>query len=244
VGPAVCLTCYADASLVSNRIFYNPGSSTCEATCALGMFASGSSCVACSSPCRYCSSATTCTACLVGSANPILHQSTCINACPSTYYPFTDPTPTTTCSPCVNNCHTCTSQPACTSCQSSFFLTPSSTCSANCPLGRYPDSTSGRCELCAAGCVACTGAGVCSVCAGGFAMVGGVCSSSCPLGTVMFNGVCQACEPAYNCLTCEGTIYSCTSCNATSAYRYLARASQTCVSSCQDTRYFASNTDN
>lgn len=137
-----CLSCY---SYMQRQL---SASNTCD--CISGYFDNGVlNCTPCVSPCSTCVGGTTlnCTACITGytligsSCMPQIvcanyyWDGVCVNTCPNTTFYGAN-----ICSPCINNCLTCTSNTVCTSCKTNFYLS-SSGCIGVCPIGTYSNTT-------------------------------------------------------------------------------------------------------
>jgi proprotein convertase subtilisin/kexin type 5 len=91
---------------------YDPIKKTCTMTCSAGLFNNAGQCVACTTNCLVCASASTCSECSTGFfLNP--STLTCGTTCPSGFYP--DST-TKKCLRCASPCTTCTSSTVCTAC--------------------------------------------------------------------------------------------------------------------------------
>ncbi|KCV68148.1 hypothetical protein H696_05414 [Fonticula alba] len=101
------------------------------------------------------------------------------------------------CFPCDGSCAECflSANPgACTKCHPSAWLFGGA-CVGACPSGFWPDSASGSCLPCAAGCAACTGASACTRCADRHFLAAGVCH--------VCDGSCASCDNATSCAACR-----------------------------------------
>ena len=177
------------------------------AGCPSGYVESGSTCVACTSPCSTCIGSTrTCSSCSLGL---LLYDDTCYSSCPNGFVAIANDT----CVSCTSPCATCTIDSTnCTSCTSgNFLLVEDATCYSTCPDGYY---TSGSdCAACSPTCATCAGtASACTSCSDGLLQYGTTCAATCPNGTYASAGssVCSSCT--FPCGTCTGTASTCTGC--------------------------------
>ncbi len=72
-----------------------------------------------------------------------------------------------------------------------------------CPPGSYATPPSVICQSCPLGCVDCTDAITCLACEPPWALFDGVCTSECPIGYMLIDGVCQSCPDFCN--ECDST---------------------------------------
>ena len=191
-----CSLCQSQYSL-----FANSTNSYCVSSCPTGYYSQAvmtSSftnsnqfiCVACSSPCLTCTSASTCTQCVSGA----LSGSTCVNVCPSGYYmgfsqgivvngvTYT----TSTCFSCSASCLTCNNTATyCLSCPSGYVLDANNNCVSNCvsPTSYYSPTTR-MCSNCSQQCYSCYGPGTdnCLSCPPPLQFYASSCLSNCPFG--------------------------------------------------------------
>ena len=194
LGKSICINCIA----ATNRVLVLPQQS-CE--CKTGYFDLNGICTTCSSGCAKCSSATTCSQCVVsatangdGSCN-----------CPNGFF-FTT-SPIRFCKQCPDYCTTCTSSSVCTGCKTNFQLV-SNQCT--CPAGRYIDAT-GECVSCVNGCRQCTNATSCEVCDTPLLLQSNTCVSRCGPGYYQSGFTCIACSEG--CAACSQANI-CTFCKA------------------------------
>jgi hypothetical protein len=111
------------------------------------------------------------------------------------------------CASCVNTSSTCLS------CNATNYLFGSS-CITSCTVsGYFPDNSTWICRKCSANCSECAGSATnCTACAPDyFEQTPGVCTQSCPTGTVKVNSTLCSCNYTA-CKTCALTINTCTSC--------------------------------
>jgi proprotein convertase subtilisin/kexin type 5 len=209
-----CTSCYP--STITNSQFLQ--NNTCVSICAAGNYPDTptSSCLPCQSPCSTCTSQSVCLSCLSNSSKPYFDTTTntCIAACPTGYYGSVN-----VCVPCSILCKECSGNSTnCTICDTTQYAFFNNTCVALCPTGYF--NVSSNCTQCDVSCLTCvTSPTNCLLCASGYVTNGtaGVCTNSCPPGSVPYNGSCGC---LVNCLTCSGTYNNCTSCNQSSIYAY------------------------
>ncbi|KCV68149.1 hypothetical protein H696_05415 [Fonticula alba] len=118
-------------------------------------------------------------------------------ACQPGHAPSTSPGFAESCSLCDDSCAECTlpMEPgACTKCHPLAWLFGGA-CVGACPSGFWPDSASGSCLPCAAGCAACTSASACTRCADRHFLAAGVCH--------VCDGSCASCASATDCTVCR-----------------------------------------
>lgn len=171
-----CLTCYPWSTLT--LLLNGSCLSTCPDTYFPTVSATGFySCSPCDIKCAICTaSPTNCSSCL---AQFIYFNSTCLAACPSTYF-STTLSGIITCQLCQTDCLTCTDNTHCTGCSSTTFLLNSS-CVSSCPAGTY--TLSRVCSSCPLNCLVCSSAnGTCTTCQSGFYLYSLACWSVCPSG--------------------------------------------------------------
>ena len=151
-------------------------------------------------------------------------ESTCIDKCPTYYYPFFDSYLNQTyCKNCDENCEKCPYSDSCSRCQPGWFLYQNKCldscpknyfyidlerrCS-NCPKGQYElfmDDKFSTCEACSPKCILCSiSKEYCTSCNKGFYSFNGTCESKCPVGTVAdtTSGSCLVCHES--CFECFG----------------------------------------
>lgn len=237
-SPAGCYSCAASIP----QLYLSSSTNTCVAACSLGTYASSLDfyCVPCDPACVDCTGAgnTLCTGgCQEGYyQQPAPDSSSCLNSCPSGYYPDDG---TKMCQLCDTECQTCTgpSNNQCLLCATGFYLQPapdSNTCLDNCPAGYYPNDGTKTCQLCNTNCLTCTGPSnvECIQCASGFYQQpppnSNTCLNVCPSGYYRDNGTntCKLCNAS--CQTCTGP--SNTQCLICATGYYLLGAT-TCVTS-------------
>ncbi|KAJ0067867.1 hypothetical protein NL108_011448, partial [Boleophthalmus pectinirostris] len=112
---------------------------------------------------------------------------------------------------CSSSCASCSGprMTDCLSCPPDQFLTSEQSCSSRCPAGTFSNRTSGRCEECSRGCVACERPLQCLRCHHGLVLQDGACVENCLRGFPR-DGVCLPCLP--QCLSCQGNASTCLSC--------------------------------
>ena len=216
--------------------------STCLSSCPVGYAASPGSttCSLCYLSCLTCSGTTNldCTSCKSGFfLQPNSNQ--CLTSCPTKYYKDTT---VSKCIACQLECTTCfgPSNSQCNSCQSGYFLQPTSTsCLDSCPLGYWSDSSKNICSSCNLACSICTGPNnnQCSVCSSQHFLQpnSSICLRTCPDGYYP-NTLTKACSPcASTCNYCVGpTAADCAIC---AGGFYLNLLTQKCVTSCSKGYY-------
>jgi proprotein convertase subtilisin/kexin type 5 len=111
--------------------------------------------------------------------------------------------------------------------------TKCSTCST-CPSTHYLAAACNsthdtQCAICT-GCATCNGPDMCVTCEPGFALLDGVCVTSCPAHTFNDNNVCTPCHAS--CANCTGALATqCSTCHGTS---YELDNNNACVNKCAD----------
>mgnify|MGYP000884204247 FL=1 len=229
----VCTSCYPN-TITNNQYLQN---GACVSTCSTGNYpdSTTSSCQSCVSPCSTCTSSTACLSCLTTVTQKYYNSAnnSCLAVCGEGFYGSVD-----VCTPCSSPCLNCsTTSTNCTACNLLLYVFYNNNCTATCPTGTF--NSSGTCVACDISCLTCISiANNCSLCATGYVTNGtaGVCTNSCSIGSVPYNGVC-GCE--VDCLTCTGTASNCTTCNPSSQY-YAFFYSNKCVGSCPNGTYNAS----
>jgi hypothetical protein len=219
-GSSVCTSCTPPLLLLDG---------TCVGACpTVGVYSTGTACVACATSCRTCNGATAnaCTSCRPGRS---LDPSTgaCVVTCPTATF-----NNGTHCVPCDASCAACTGvgSSACTACPGTRQLL-NGACAAACPAGSY-QSGQGACLACSAPCAACTSPSSCTTCTGNLLLLGTSCVASCGLRRYSSAGQCFDCNDA--CGTCNGPTPS----NCTGCISKLLQAG-TCVGSCSPGFYSA-----
>lgn len=114
---------------------------------------------------------------------------------------------------CPSNCQTCSTEIACTTCSSGYYLREDNFCYSSCIDGTFPNSTSRSCIPCSVGCFSCFSVSVCVTCLINYYKgVDNVCYLVCPAG---FYGEeqnktclacpreCATCSSPTTCLSCE-----------------------------------------
>lgn len=115
-------------------------------------------CQSCISPCRTClQSATICTSCDPTSNLLMLHQSTCVLACPNGYFSHSE---SKSCRKCNPKCSSCSNLRNCQTCIDGYsllnFYNPNQAeCVAECPIGFWSDLQ--KCQSCFKDCKSCWG---------------------------------------------------------------------------------------
>jgi proprotein convertase subtilisin/kexin type 5 len=238
---SACLSCYNDTAITSSVYFYT-ALSYCYATCPDTTYnAATLTCEPCDSNCYTClTTPTFCTKCKTTSSYPYLNITsvtvqTCVSACVAGMYPRTSSDPAL-CVVCVSPCATCTSQTACITCASGFFL-DNVTCTPTCRAGTtIANNATNTCDPCDSICLTCSvSTSNCTACSAPNVYYNGSCQSSCPAGGTLapLNGICTACDAT--CLYCSLTITNCTQCNIASTFPYFV--SNKCLSSCPEKYY-------
>ena len=160
--------------------------------CQTGYFDQNGICMPCSSGCSNCSSATTCSQCVVSATNN--NDGSC--RCPDGYF-FTT-SPIRYCKKCPNYTLTCTNSVQALSCVTNFTL---SNGQCVCPTGRFIDNL-GQCLPCVNGCATCNTSTSCLACTAPLLLQGNSCVSRCGPGYYQNGFVCTACSPG--CASCSG----------------------------------------
>ncbi|KAL4493949.1 hypothetical protein ABPG72_021966 [Tetrahymena utriculariae] len=185
----------------------------------------------CSSNCLTCNAQ----GCLTCQASYFLYISACVQNCPSNTYQSSS----TTCLDCNSNCKTCSSSGKpnnCQSCSGTLFLSTSgNTCTSNCLINEFKNTSNNKCIPCHSSCSTCSGSSNnnCLSCSGSsyFNSVIKTCEPSCPDGTYpnSTGNICSQCDSS--CATCNGgTSSNCLSC--TYPTRYFQPYSSQCVTKC------------
>ncbi|KCV69819.1 hypothetical protein H696_03279 [Fonticula alba] len=148
--------------------------------------------------------------CLECNPGFLIYELACVSSCPMGF--FADGV---TCSPCMQDCSTCSNSASCDSCSGNLFL-HNGTCTPNCPAGTYEDDIAGACTDCETDCAACTSATECTACEDGAFLDGHACVPSCPGGTfgditnntcTVCDDNCDACTSATECTACEPAFF-------------------------------------
>jgi hypothetical protein len=157
-------------------------------------------------------------------------QHTCMVTCPAGM--FADER--NVCQPCEFPCSRCNSAPdfcdACLPDSGSPYLRQNiGKCYAQCEEGFYLQHSTQTCERCTGNCNTCVSQNECLTCNHGSYFFAGQCLDSCPVTSIAFKSTevneCQQCKE--NCLSCSGTVDTCTTCLP----GFLLHKSQ-CVSKC------------
>ena len=155
---------------------------------------------------------------------------TCLIDCGATNYPDSTSS-VTTCTPCINNCATCTTITLCLTCNSGFFYS-STICISACPSGTtIANNATNNCDPCDPICLTCAGTVTdCTACSSPNVFYNGSCLTACPSGGTLapLNGICTACDAT--CLYCSIVITNCTACNISSTTPYLVGTA--CLTAC------------
>ncbi|EAR96334.2 latrophilin/CL-like GPS domain protein (macronuclear) [Tetrahymena thermophila SB210] len=172
-SPNVCLSCPQGSYMT--QLFYDISGNTLP-----------SSCSPCPSVCQICTSATLCIQC---QPNYFLYMNTCLSTCPNGFY---GSNVTGMCTPCGNNCTTCSGFNSlgnfiCNSCTTSYYL-----------------DSNFQCQQCSAGCVLCKSQTVCIKCLQGYYNYQGFCLTQCPVGY-------YASDSTQSCVQCVKPCSLCTS---------------------------------
>lgn len=225
-----CTTCYPE-TITNSQFLQN---NVCVSICATGNYSDSASgtCKACVSPCLTCTSSTVCLSCVTTVANKYFNSqtSTCVSVCPTGYYGSVD-----VCVPCSSLCLTCSGTSTyCESCNTTLYVLHNNTCISTCPTGYF--NSSGTCFTCDVSCLTCqNSATYCLTCSTGYVRNGtaGVCTNTCSVGTVPYNGSCSC---LVSCLTCSGTFNNCLTCDPNQA-SYRLFYSNSCLGSCPTGTY-------
>ncbi|CAG9329240.1 unnamed protein product [Blepharisma stoltei] len=198
-----------------------------QSTCGSGKYWDGSACQACEYPCKECSAATTCTACLsnsIAGLKQYLYNNDCYSDCPEGTLKSG-----LICVDCNSSCKECAvTTDTCISCNSSKYLY-NGECLKECPAD-YTVQLGNVCEDCSSNCDTCKGTfDYCTTCPTGKVLQGSSCQTKCDTGyTTIGSGYeCTACVG--NCSACSGQTYYCTSC-LNGLYLYQGN----CINSCLD----------
>jgi proprotein convertase subtilisin/kexin type 5 len=144
-----------------------------------------------------------------------LTENGCIPFCPDGTYPDTK---TNSCLACASICKTCIDKNSCTSCPNQTYLFQNN-CTLKCPNRTYfTDNTTYTCVPCDISCSSSceTSPLDCTDCKDGYYRPENgslLCVNSCPYGTVK-NSTSKTCSCSSTCLTCDGDLTYCTSCNS------------------------------
>ena len=136
----MCSSCTTNYSLLASNY-------TCLLLCPDTYTSVNQTCTPCSSNCYTCSTLSLCLTC---PSNLYLFNATCLNPCPSAYYPNTT---TAKCAPCHYTCTTCTNTSYCTHCSIGYQLQTNFTCISTCPNYQVP--VNGICLNCSSMCSTC-----------------------------------------------------------------------------------------
>ena len=210
--------CISNCPIQTYTNFTNGSCEKCDETC-LGCSGNGSlSCISCDS-----------------SMNLYLFQSSCVNACPTGYFPNIN---TASCIKCDTTCLTCTGtlNNQCTSCDlnKGLFLY-SNICYNGCPPRTFSNLAvyGNKCQNCDLTCQTCLGPNNndCQSCISNYPyyyLNNRTCFTACPINTFLNDSVnqCQLCVPS--CLTCNGS----SSNNCLSCMSGLYLFNQSCIDQC------------
>jgi len=219
---STCIKCIGS----TNRVLVLPQQ---KCLCKTGFYELNGVCTSCPDGCANCTSATTCTSCVV-SATPAANG-TC--NCQNGYY-FISTNQMRYCTKCPNYCTTCQSAQICLTCATNFTLLLGA---CTCPVENYVNNL-GQCVPCVAGCANCNSSTSCQSCKVPLLQQGNTCVNRCSPGFYQSGFVCMSCpvgcsycEQSNICLICatgqlayNGFCY--TNCPAGS----VASNSSTCVS--------------
>ena len=179
-------------------------------------------------------------------------MSTCAISCVDGYY---GDSVAHLCVACVSACKKCSSELACSKCQSVNgvgYYHSGTTCIVQCPLGKYGRVTDYTCVTCADGCLSCFGSAIsqchnCTVATttNKFYLVYGstICIEVCPDGQYqnVTDFTCMLCSAS--CLTCVNTATECLSCGLSNIGVNLFKLGSTCLAVCPD-GYWQQSTGN
>eukprot|EP01016_Furgasonia_blochmanni_P023328 TRINITY_DN251_c0_g5_i1.p1 TRINITY_DN251_c0_g5~~TRINITY_DN251_c0_g5_i1.p1 ORF type:complete len:2505 (+),score=375.87 TRINITY_DN251_c0_g5_i1:195-7709(+) len=233
-----CLTCKEGNYMISGYCKpCFPGCKTCNDStscteCQPRFFLQDSStCANCSQKCATCNDSTTCLTCHAFNAD-VLYNGSCVQGCPSGFWPNTTVPDNKTCAACNSTCASCKGPSAndCTSCPTGANETYlfNGACVQACPPGQSP--MNGKCILCSENCASCSSGDNCTACNTGFFNHKGRCLPACPPGFI--NDVNNTCVPcADSCLTCKDNSSFCTQCISP---KNLIKANGSCLDTCPD----------
>ena len=172
----------------------------------------GSLTVACTAPCKTCTSTVTyCTSCLNQGASVYLYTDTGTcgsSSCGTGYLPDTT---NFLCNKCTSPCLACTgSVTYCSSCINTAQFVLNGVCVASCGTNYFAPTGSQICQQCSSPCLSCTLTSTnCVSCLTGY-YSNGLCVTTCPDHTYGASGQCQTCDAS--CYNCSGSSTICTSC--------------------------------
>ncbi|NXB01917.1 PCSK5 convertase, partial [Cnemophilus loriae] len=206
----------------------------CKSTCSEKHFASEGICKHCPEMCQECIHDEICKEC---TDEFFLHEGTCVQKCPSHFYPEDKH-----CFPCHADCKDCNGPDPddCTACTFSLFVLYNGMCFEECPEGSYYEEATKDCQACNRTCQTCSSSTACLTCRTGQILdhdghcVSGYCSP-----TKYYIEEIQTCKSCHRkCFHCSGpTEHQCLSC-ANNLYLL----NRTCVETCPD-GYYADSTD-
>ncbi|CAK5272781.1 unnamed protein product [Mycena citricolor] len=224
-----------------------PSVTSANVVCPDGAFASGASCVPCSSACRTCTAgaSTDCVRCATGT---YLLNGTCVSADANGVCKGSSMIANNNkleCDACGAKCTSCKipgfnsastiNELQCTSCVTGFAVS-NGTCVSSCPSRTFP--LNGTCTACDSSCSTCAGSSsFCLSCHSNQLALSGQCISTCPPNTFLgtSNASCSACHP--DCAACSGPAFDqCTSCSPSSSRPVLK--SGRCLPTCSKTEFF------
>ncbi|XP_037547912.1 proprotein convertase subtilisin/kexin type 5 [Nematolebias whitei] len=191
-----CISCGSSRSLDEGR---------CLVTCAKGKYQSGGLCHVCDHTCATCVDAgpANCTSCDTDKfgMERYLHKGMCLDTCPEAFYHTTE----STCEPCSENCHVCTSHNHCLKCNSSYYVSDGVCVKQECGEGEVEDPDYDDCMPCEEGCRKCVlyNPRHCLSCTEGFYNFQDGCYKSCPAKTYSMEEemTCAPCDD--NCVSCD-----------------------------------------
>ena len=128
-----CLTCSVATSNCTSCTTLNLDGNDCVSVCTSGLVPVNRVCQSCTSPCKTChSTQTNCTSCIANlSPEVFLSGNNCVQNCPDHFY---EDSSNNQCTGCVSPCQLCTTQSACQSCVSGYFLLGTN-CETSCSFG-------------------------------------------------------------------------------------------------------------
>ncbi|KAL4463539.1 hypothetical protein ABPG72_010881 [Tetrahymena utriculariae] len=139
---ATCLTTYNTCtSCLSGQPYIYLQGNSCQAKCNASFYSDGGNkCQQCDGLCTTCTGQSrNCQSCISTAG---FYQNKCFSTCPSNVPLNIDGN----CTPCPNNCATCSSLDVCQTCVGSNLLFKNQ-CIASCPVNYQPDSTATKCVL-------------------------------------------------------------------------------------------------
>ncbi|XP_013861969.1 proprotein convertase subtilisin/kexin type 5 [Austrofundulus limnaeus] len=191
-----CISCASSRALDGGR---------CVAACAKGKYQFGGQCHLCDHACATCVDAgpANCTSCDTDKfgVERYLHKGTCLDACPEAFYHTAE----SSCEPCSENCHVCTSPNHCLTCNSSYYVSDGVCMKLECGEGEVEDPDYEDCVPCEEGCRKCVlyNPRHCLSCTEGFYNFQDGCYKTCPAKTYTVEGemTCAPCDDS--CMSCD-----------------------------------------